>query len=292
VLGWNLWIRAHAWPARDFASLYYTNYLGHYFANISWRDLAPLVETNVASLLKAAGSFLFFDAPTLCCWIAAAAAIWGIARLSRENKTVGFSFLFAVFYSAMLIVWDFPPNERFLIPVFPLLAVGLCRAMDELLERRRPWASVAVAGIGLWWILCAWKGTSQELPRIFQVERERQEPYRAAFAALVKSCPAGEPVLAYQDTLVYLYTGRTALRPIVASKGFYRNDPAALWGIFRNIDDYARQHGASCLLSTAGDYHTDAVISDHAAMESIFAQNPRLRIVFQSDAARIYRVTR
>jgi hypothetical protein len=96
--------------------------------------------------------------------------------------------------------------------------------------------------------------------------------------------------VAYADTLVYLYTGRPAIRVVVPSVLFYRRGGLEkLWEPFRNVADYGR-YGADCLMSARGDYFNDEVISDHDTMEDIFAKNRRLDPIFTSPETRVYRI--
>src|SRR6266436_6766367 len=55
------------------------------------------------------------------------ASIIGAIRLTRESRRYHFA-LFAA-YVAMLLVWNFPPEQRLILPVFPILLAGLARAL-------------------------------------------------------------------------------------------------------------------------------------------------------------------
>ncbi len=51
---------------------------------------------------------------------------------------------YAVFSSAILVVWHFPPNERFTLPLLPLCLAGLFVEMRSLaLMIRQVWAKPA-----------------------------------------------------------------------------------------------------------------------------------------------------
>ena len=50
--------------------------------------------------------------------------IAGVVRLLRRPGAALYGW-FCLFYSAMLLIWHYPPNERFVLPMFPLLLAGL-----------------------------------------------------------------------------------------------------------------------------------------------------------------------
>jgi len=51
-------------------------------------------------------------------------AIVGVVRLARTRGVTPYHGLAAA-YTAILLVWHFPPVERFLLPLFPLLLAGV-----------------------------------------------------------------------------------------------------------------------------------------------------------------------
>jgi len=58
-------------------------------------------------------------------------AIVGTARLARQRGVSTYHW-FAAAYAAILLVWHFPPNERFMLPVCPLLLAGLATELAHL----------------------------------------------------------------------------------------------------------------------------------------------------------------
>jgi hypothetical protein len=57
--------------------------------------------------------------------------IWGVVRMVRGGHGV-VDALFAAASMLMLIVWDYPSNECFLRPLFPLALAGLLAEMEHL----------------------------------------------------------------------------------------------------------------------------------------------------------------
>src|SRR5262249_21117615 len=57
---WTVWMRSHQSNAADLVSLYYTNYAGFYFYDLSWKDLPLIIETNALVMLRSIrGLFIF-----------------------------------------------------------------------------------------------------------------------------------------------------------------------------------------------------------------------------------------
>jgi len=100
------------------------------------------------------GSFLYSAAAR----VLAVAAIAGVFRL-LDRASVQIYGLFAIPFIAQLLLWNFTPHERFSLPLFPLLLLGLAATSRHLLELYRqsraqqPVASALIAGT--WAVLLA-----------------------------------------------------------------------------------------------------------------------------------------
>src|SRR5262249_49678308 len=62
--------------------------------------------------------------------VIAVAMISGVVRMVRQKKAVLYA-LFAVANVLMLIPWNSPPNERLVLPLFPLGLAGLIVEMEH-----------------------------------------------------------------------------------------------------------------------------------------------------------------
>src|SRR5262249_1174211 len=102
-------------------------YLGFQIYNVSWRDLPLVIWHNLDGFLLGAGKLLTFDVPygaKALERVAAVAGIAGAVRLARRTGRFQYP-LAALGISALLLVWHYVPDQRFVFPIYPLLLAGL-----------------------------------------------------------------------------------------------------------------------------------------------------------------------
>ena len=82
--------------------------------------------------------------------------ILGIVRLISAEASPCNTHSFAIVSCAILVVWHFPPNERFVLPLAPLLLAGLITELEHLasmirlaLRHKDVGQRVVAAGMGL-----------------------------------------------------------------------------------------------------------------------------------------------
>ena len=130
-----IWAGVHSGHFSDPVLLYYTDYFGFYKFNVQWRDIPSLVRINFPYLQ---GSFILalplWPRPiALAGIITAAVSLVGTVRLLSKR---GFLHAAAFEYRLHLGVAPrhFPPNGRFIYPLFPFLVAGfayeVCFAID------------------------------------------------------------------------------------------------------------------------------------------------------------------
>ncbi len=116
-LGWTLWSHISKFPATTPTLVYYTDYLRFQFQNVGPDNIAVVLWKNVDALLYSIGSLVVPQVVGLLpvkilTQVIAIAMISGVVRLARQGVAVPYAF-FALISSGMLIVWHFPPTERF-----------------------------------------------------------------------------------------------------------------------------------------------------------------------------------
>ena len=135
----------HSW---DLVTLYYTNYVGFEIYNVPLRDLPLVVWYNLDGFLQGAGKLLIFDVPYGSKHlerVIAVAAIAGCVRLAMQKRTLQYP-LAALGMSAILLVWHFPPDQRFVFPMYPLLLMGLATELRNICRAlQHAWAKPAFA---------------------------------------------------------------------------------------------------------------------------------------------------
>ena len=129
LVGWTAWAHLHRITTADPELTFYTDYLGFQFLNVGWHNILPVISTNFRELLAGIGNLaiprlsesLFLKVATA---LAAVAMVGGVWRLAKRGQFRHYA-LFGSVSVAILLVWHFPPNERFVLPLYPLLLAGL-----------------------------------------------------------------------------------------------------------------------------------------------------------------------
>jgi len=135
-LGWTVWSGLHRIPTQNSVLWYYTDYVGFHVKNGGLAALPQILRANLLSFIGAAGnSFLYNLADSLpgrfLSVLVLAAGISGVRRIMKLSGEVEYP-AFGALLTLLLLIWNFSPNERFLAPVLPLLAIGLCTEAEHI----------------------------------------------------------------------------------------------------------------------------------------------------------------
>jgi len=209
---------------------------------------------------------------------------------------------FAAVYTAVLLVWHFPPNERFMLPLFPLLLAGLGSELAHLgCVIRGAWrqgaanravaacmiaGAATLAGFG---IVTNAGAIFHEFPGIIGQHRAVLASNRAAFAWIAQHTGNGA-FYAYDDPVFFLYTGHHAASLPVAPMPFYREDREAILDPFRNMPAFAREQRLDYLFFTAADFHRDLPEAERAEVRRILAQEPEMVCEYSWGLSAVYRL--
>jgi hypothetical protein len=96
-------------------------------------------------------------------------------------------------------------------------------------------------------------------------------------------------VLASDDTLVYLYTGRKSVRPVPNSVAFYTGDHAGILTNFTHLDQVTRAFGVTHILINPGDYATEFETADRMQILRLL-ESPRYRTIYSADGFTVLEV--
>src|SRR5579884_255689 len=229
IAGWQWWVASHLPKARDFVTLYYTNYAGFQNYNVGLADIPRVVWFNLDALIISIGKLLTFNIAlfdnTALERVAAVAAIAGAVRLVRRSGKIQYAAAGAAM-CAMMLVWHYQPVERFVLPLFPLLAAGLWIELKNFFAAAKTRPARIVAGSALAAIALVIGagygiGDFMFLPRLMQACEISAAHNRAAYAWIERNTPPDAALYAYEDPLLYLYTGRHATGLPVPAKLIY-----------------------------------------------------------------------
>jgi hypothetical protein len=273
MAGWQWWVTRHLTHSWDLVTLYYTNYMGFRTYNVSLRDLPLLIWYNLDVFLQGAGKLLIFDLPYGSKHLErliAIAAIAGCVRLTMRKRVSQYP-LAALSMAAILLVWHYPPDQRFVFPLYPLLLMGLATEVRNICGALRlAWAkpafadrfaaagfSALLAGVAAFGIFCTVFGLARFVPDLFASYRADFEARRSAYEWINRNVPRDANVYAYQDPVMFLYTGHEACRLPIPPKFLYHGDDSGIDKLMGSMADFARGHQLEYLLLTPDDYYRD-----------------------------------
>lgn len=309
VAAWHAWSAAHRAPATDWTWLYYADYLGFWARDITPAMLPAVVYHNLGELLGGGGELLMFKLSVVAggehlARLLMIAALAGVVRWTRASRHPEYA-LFAAGQFALLLVWDFPPNDRFLIPVLPLLILGLWTEASHLGRiARHAWrrpersqkAAAVVAGSLVVCLAAALVARNADaawniLPALAGQRRAAAARSRPLYEWIARHTPPDATFFAGSDPPLYLYTGRQATSVRTPMRDYYRVDRAAILAESAKLAEFARARRLDYLLLTPTDFEFGPLPDQQrrAAREAV-ARDTQLRTVYDSPAGRIVKV--
>ncbi len=307
--GWTIWSRIHQVHSTDQALIYYTDYVRYQFLNVNLHNLPVVLWKNLDGFLFGLGSLVIpkvIDSLFLkiLAELIAVAMIAGVVRMVRQGRAVHYT-IFAAGSAFVLLIWHFPPNERFVLPLIPLAFAGLLTEMEHFAGMARAGlrhrdvsqriAAAGMAGIVALVFLGAF-GLQAFVGGVFmneaaQQQREHNIDIRGAYAWIRVNLPADAAVISYNDPVLYLYTGRESMSRPLPPSIWYSEDYEKALELYRDLPAYAREHGATYVYHTTADLRRDMGENRVAPIESAIRSNPLFTPVFEKGIGTVYRVS-
>ena len=306
---WTWWRQVHLAHSADMTLLYYVDYMAFQKATVGLSNLALIVWKNVDELLYGMGSLVLpkvvaFYPLKIVTQVIAVAMLAGVIRLVRRGVAVDYA-LFALISMAILVVWHFPPNERFVLPLFPLLLMGLLSEVEHLWDllrkalhhkdaSQRAVAVVFAAGIVAFFAAAIGLQAYMTFGMLNQVaaqERPKVAERRAAYSWMSMNLPDGAKVLSNDDPLLYLSSGHRGNAMLLMPRWWYADDQKSIVDAYRNAAAYCQKRDLQYFYSTADDLGR---FTDGAGIEQVLAAvrgDPHLRPVFTDSAGTLYQVS-
>jgi len=305
VVGWQWWMVRHVSHAWDNVTLYYTNYAGYQLYNVPLKDLPLVIWYNLDGFLQGAGKLLIFDVPYGSKHlerVVAIAAIAGCVRLARRTRRLQYP-LAALGMTAILLVWHFPPDQRFVFPLYPLLLAGIATEVRNLCGALRTvWRKPALAdrfvvagfatllgALAAFAVFCTAFGLKRVVPDLFATYRVDFEARERAYAWVERNVPPDANVYAYQDPMMFLYTGHKSCRLPIPPKFLYHGDDKGIEKLMGSMAAFARDQRLDYLLLTPDDYHRDLNDKGTAGLERALRSDDFQKL-YASDRAAIYKL--
>jgi len=270
VLGWQMWVRANQSPSHDLVTLYYTNYLGFQLYNVPLRDVPFVVWQNMDQLLAGITKLLIFDSGFENIHIqrlVAVIALAGVVRLARQSRRFHYPLAGAVFL-VMLLVWHYPPDQRFVFPLYPLLLAGFWTELKNVaLALRRAWqkkvfaeraaatlAGAVLAALSVFVLFTNLRGDFSLIPQALDGHRAELKARQPAYAWIAEHTPKTANVFAFRDPVLYLYVDRKSCKLPIPPRLIYHQDEAGLADLVNNLSEFAHEQRLDYVLVTDGDY--------------------------------------
>jgi len=240
-----------------------------------------MLRENCLQLVSSPGPFLagVFDRRS---WLLTAGmsaiVLSGVVRQLRRPEWRALVFV-TVPYVVIVMLWPYPVMERYLcFPFLPILLVAMVLESKRLISlamnnMRAPasWANrvlaASICAILLGYTAFAgWNYFFRDRQQLREAESSQAkslEQRKEVYSWIRGHTPSGAKIVAYDDVLIFLYSGRQALRPIVLlpSLAYSRipgSDSPDLSGDLAHMCDAPRDAGATYWLVTGDDFSLDA----------------------------------
>ena len=253
------------------------------------------------------GELLVFDPGTgfgalTVARLLAIASISGCVRLMRTGRLIHYGW-FGALYTVQFLFWNYPPTQRFFLPLMPLVVAGIFRELLSLrgiiktaFAKRRADRVVAVVMCALLGYLgleslrySAW-GLFRFLPPVFAQRSELLAQQRLAHRWITEHAGERAALLSYQDPVDYLYTGRRGYSLRVPPGLLKRGDSDEIRRFFGQLPHMMAAVGADHVVLGEADYQMDCPGLTVKAYRAVFKDEKLFEPVFQSGATVVYRL--
>jgi len=230
------------------------------------------------------------------------AALAGTFRLVKKTRRFQFA-AYAVGASVMLLVWHYAPSARFVYALYPLLLSGWVTEMKHLAGMLRTafqkpkredrvaagvLGAVAVAYIGLFGFF-TFGGLTDLLPSLMKSRREWTASHQPSYEWIKNNTAATAKFFAYDDGVLYLYTGRHAVGSPIPPDLLFRDDSKGIEKFVRGVPEVAKDKSLEYLLLTDSDYSRDLHEERMQLLHKVVSEDHRFTEVYRDPHSTIYR---
>jgi hypothetical protein len=302
------WINSPGWIN---AWAYYTSYYSiwkvgvpspHIFGSIISNNLGLLIigpaDLFLSPLLVAESGFV----KTFAALLFFTFVLSGIARQAKISGWKPVHYVLP-FYAALIVFWNYPDaGNRFLLPFAFLLVAGAWIELRNIFfllraklfsktstRPKRALAAILSAGVLFVGFVTTLAYTTKDPGKLLSLSEQRGSTLtgkREAYQWLADKC-CREPVLAYEDANVYLYSGQTAMRPVLfATSAMY--DSVPLKQSLGHVMDIGAALNASYWLFSLDDYSVDFQKAADALKHCLGPRGPaEMPLAFSSTDGRV-----
>lgn len=306
ILGWQFWCYRNAFAAQDDMVSYFTSYVGFYVRTFSWPDLPHRMWVNFAAVVEALGRLVVFNVDNvlgfrMLDWLLTVTAVAGVVILFR--KDVRQYPIFAVLFVAVLVLWQYPPDTRFVYPLLPLYVAGLATKLGEVASlavetwRRKRGADRVAAAFVLSLILLLAAGSLAStvygmvgvLPEYFADRESQRAEMAPVYAWIAEHTRPDDRFAAYDDTLLYLNANRPGYSVPLLPRLVYGQDRTAVPGYISGLGQFWREKHVDYVLVTKYDFRRDLHEVALDALKELVQDRSRFEPVYTDQTAQVYR---
>ncbi len=307
IVGWQLWCSANAFQAKDDVMSYYAAYVGFYVRTFSWTDFPTRVWVNCAAVIESLARLVLFNSGQELwirplAWLMTVTAISGVVTLYRRG--IQHYPVFAVLFIGVLLVWQYPPDTRFVYPLLPLYVAGLATKLAEVGGLGvRTWKSgtlgnrfaaafvlllIAFAAAGS--VFSMMRGNIVMLPDYFSDRQTQSAEMLPVYRWISANTPADSRFAAYDDTLLYLHAKRRGYTSAILPALVYGQDQAAVSAYVTTLPSIWREKRVTHLLVTAYDFRRDLHEPALTSLRLLARDRSQFEQVYADQIAQVYRV--
>ena len=308
VAGWFGWCALHAAHYHDDILSYYTSYIGLYIKAFSWHELPQRLWLNADSICEYLARLVLFQNSEelgfrILGWVITAAAIRGVVLLWRRGMRQYIAY--AVLSIGVLLTWHYPADYRFVYPLLPLYLAGLAVQFGSIAALvAKTWrqgktsdrvATVFVGGVVA--LICAGcaitigDGVLRQLPEYYHDREVQNARMRPVYRWIAANVPADARFAAYDDTLLFLNTGRRGYTEPVLPHEVY-NSSAEKTGAYitNDLPVLWREKRVNYVLVTEYDFRRDLHRPALEALLRLVQDRQRFEPIYQDPTARLYKL--
>jgi hypothetical protein len=303
-VGWGVFVATHSAMGVKGGSVYYLSYGQFFRENMDWEILPGVMAVNARELVGSLGELLFFNGGDSFWEVNFArllvfAAVAGLVRQYRREGLGPYTVV-ALPYLALLVVWNFVPNARFVFPLLPLLLDGLLtelrhfRDMLKVTWTTQRGATIVIGTIvaaGAMWTLqrnamAAWS-YSPAIPLQYRAAAEDRE---RAYAWIRANTPAEANFLVYEDPALRRHTGRHGIGIHCPTRLFYNNDTKGILAYHAALISNMADENLQYVLIGPNDFSQEIVAGDRAKILEDWKTRTDLETVYQNARFRVRRL--
>jgi hypothetical protein len=306
IVGWQAWCHWNGWKAMDDSLSYYTSYAGFYVRTFSWADFPHRIWVNFAAVIESLGRLVIFSvdntfAIRVLGWLLSAIAISGVVALYR--KGIRHYPVFGLLLIGILVLWQYPPDTRFVYPLFPLYVAGLATKLQEVgklametWRQKRGADRVAVIvtfafifAIAAGSLTTNLKGDVSVLPGYFADAENQRAEMQPVYRWIESHTGPTDRFAAYDDPLLYLNAGRQGYTTPLLPGLVYGQDSSDVQRYIQGLGAFWSEKHVAYVLVTKYDYRRDLHDVALDTLHTMVEDRARFEPVYSDPAAQVYR---